>query len=156
VLVFCRDAGERLVDEANGAIADRSADEDAGGTVRDLLLDEPELGDGFAEGLAIDGVANAVVERNASAADGCISEFVAADVEDVERDVMALADLSEEVRGGDDAIVKDERAGGAAANAELVLFFPYGESGSAPLDEEGGEFFFAGVGAVGDCALRER
>ena len=118
-----RTAGERLVDQADGAVAEGFADEDAGGAVGDLLLDEAELGDGFAEGLAVDGVADAVVERHAAAADGCVAELVAADVEDVERDVVALADFAEEIVRGDDAVGEDERAGGAAANAELVLFF---------------------------------
>src|SRR5207249_2631687 len=133
VLVFCRDAGERFVDEADGAIADGSADEDSGGAVGDLLLDEPELGDGFPEGLTINGVADAVVESHAAAADGCDAEFVASDVQDVERDVVALADLAEQVFGRDDAVGEDERTGGAAANAELVLFLALGEAGSAAL-----------------------
>ena len=37
---------------------------------------------------------------------------------------------------------EDERAGGAAADAELVLFLADGEAGRAFLDEEGGELFY--------------
>jgi len=58
-LVLCLSSDEMparsFIDEANGAITDCSADEDARGAVGDLLLDEPELRDGFAEGLAVDG-----------------------------------------------------------------------------------------------------
>ena len=52
---------------------------------------------------------------------------------------MALADLAEQVVGGDFAVGQDQRAGGGAADAELVLFLADGEAGRAALDQEGGE-----------------
>ena len=70
---FRWNGAQRLVDEADGTVADCSADEDPGGAVGDLLLDESELRDGFAEGFAVAGIADAVVERHARAADGCIA-----------------------------------------------------------------------------------
>ncbi len=139
------DVGEGTVDQADDAVGEGLAGEDGGGHVGELLLDEAELADGFAEGFALFGVANAVVEGGAGSSDGGVAELVAADVEDVEGDVVAFADLAEEVGGGDLAVGKDERAGGAAADAELVLFLADGEAGGAFFDEEGGEAFLAGV-----------
>ncbi len=86
----------------------------------------------------------ALLREPCAPADGGVAELVAADVEDVEGDVMAFADLAEEVGGGDLAVGEDQRAGGAAADAELVLFLADGEAGGAAFDEERGEAFFAG------------
>ena len=68
---------------------------------------------------------------------------------------MALADLAEQVPRRDDAVGENQRTGRAAANAELVLFLALGESGRAALDQERGELFLSGVGAIGDRALGE-
>ena len=53
------DIGQGGVDHADGAVDQRFADVDAGGAFGELFLDEAELGDGLAEGLALLGVADA-------------------------------------------------------------------------------------------------
>ena len=80
-----------------------------------------------------------VLQAVARAADAGRAQLEAADVQDVEGDVVALADFAEQVLDGNLAVGQDERAGGGAADAELVLFGADGEAGSVALDEEGGE-----------------
>jgi hypothetical protein len=94
----------------------------------DLALDQAELGDGLAEGDALFGVANHVRQRVARAADAGHAQLEAAHVEHVEGDVVALAGLAQQVRGGDFAVLKHQRAGGGAANAQLVLFRADGQA----------------------------
>ena len=64
-----------------------------------------------------DGVLQAV----ARAADAGRAQLEAADVQDVERDVVALADLAQQVLHRHLAVGQNQRAGGRAADAELVL-----------------------------------
>src|SRR5690606_9664967 len=68
-----------------------------GGHGAELLLDEPELGDGLAELLALLGVALRQADEVLDAPGGAHGELEAADVEDAEGDVVALADLAEQV-----------------------------------------------------------
>ena len=118
------------------------------GAVGELLLHQAELADGFAKGLAVDGVADGLIERHLGGSQRGRAQFVAADVEDVEGDVMALADLAQQVGRGNHAVGEDEWAGGRAANAQLVLLLADGEAGRAAFDEEGGELFFSAPGTT--------
>ena len=59
------------------------------------------------------------------------AQLEAADVENVEGDDVAFADFAEHVLDRHLAVVQDERAGGRAANAHLVLFGADGESGES-------------------------
>ncbi len=92
----------------------------------------------------------ALLQAVARAAGAGRAELEAADVEDVEGDVVALAGLAQQIFDGHLAIGEDERAGGGAADAELVLLRADGEAGSAALDEEGGEFFAVDFGEDGE------
>ena len=73
----------------------------------------------------------------------------AAFVEGFDGDLVAFADLAEDVGGGDAAVVEEELAGGGGADAELVFFLADGETGGVALDEEGRDAFVAGGGVDG-------
>ena len=96
-------------------------------------------------------------KRVARAADAGSAQFEAADVQDVERDVVTLADLAEQVFGRHLAVRQDQRAGGGAADAELVLLRADREARRIALDEERGELLAVDLGEdreeVGEAAL---
>jgi len=140
-----RYGGQRGVNGPDGTVGHRFAHEDAGRRIGDLLLDEAELGDAFAEGLAVAGVGDRVRERVLGAAETGRAELEAANVENVEGDVVAFARLAQQVGHGHPAIGENERAGGGAANAELVLLRPDGQARSVALDEKSGELCVRGI-----------
>src|SRR5262249_51634217 len=137
---------EARVDEPRGAVGHRFGDVQLGGDVPDLLADEIELGDGLAELLALPRESRAQLEAVLGAAERADAQLPAAHVEDVERDLVPLAGLPEQILGGNEAVLEIERAGGAAADAELVLLGPDREPGRAALDEEGGELLPVDLG----------
>ncbi len=92
----------------------------------------------------------ALLQAVARAADAGRAQLEAADVQDVERDVVALAGLAQQIFHGHLAIGQNQRAGGGAADAELVLLGADGEAGRAALDEEGREFFAVDLGEDGE------
>ena len=154
--------GQRRIDHADGAIGHALAHKDAGRALGQLLLDQAELADGFAERLALLRVADRICQRILRATDARRSQLEAADVQDVERDVVALADLAQQVSDRHLAVGEDQRAGGRAANAELVLLRAHGKARRVALDQEGGELFAVDLGedreqigkaAVGDPHL---
>src|SRR5262249_37713665 len=96
-------------------------------------------------------------------ADGARAELEAADVEDVERDLVALADLAEDGVGADRGVLQDHLARRRAADAELLLLWPGREALRGALDDEGREVLAVdlrehgedvGEAGVGDELLR--
>ena len=53
----------------------------------------------------------------------------AAFVEGFDGDLVAFADLAEDIGGGDAAVVEEKLAGGGGADAELVFLLADGEAG---------------------------
>ena len=94
----CVDVGERRVDHADGAVGQRLADVDARGTCRRA---SPASGRSRRSTCrtpcAPSRTRCAFCERLSRAAHARRAQLEAADVEDVERDVVALADLAEQV-----------------------------------------------------------
>src|SRR6266542_5078489 len=135
--------------------------------VGELPLDRLELDDLLAEGLALFRVCERVLKARARDADGLRRDADATAVERGERDLEALTDLAEKVRGGHAAVLEYELRGIGPADAELVLQLAHAEAGCALLDDERGNAPMAGVGirlrehernvsacAVGDEVLR--
>ena len=58
-------------------------------------------------------------------------------VQGLHGDLEALALFAQQVLLGDDAVLKDQVAGGAAADAHLLLMLADGEAGEVLLDDEG-------------------
>ena len=147
------------VEEARRAEGHRLGDVGLRGDLADLLADEIELGDRLAELLALARELDAQLEAVLGAAHRADPQLPAPDVEDVEGDLVPLADVAEHVLDRDRAVLEKQRAGRAAADPELVLLGPDGEPGRAALDEEGGELLAVDLGEdgeeVGEARVRD-
>ena len=102
---------------------------------------KPKSPIGFAESFSLLGIANRIFERNAAATDAHRAQLEAADVEDVEGDHLAFADLAQQIFRGNFAVVQNDGAGGGAADAHLVFFGSDGKSREGSLDEKCGQLF---------------
>ena len=107
----------------------------------DLALDQAKLRDCFAECVALLGVADHARQRVPRAADAGNGQLEPAHVEHVECDVMALAGLAQQILFGNFAILQHQRAGGGAANSQLVFFSADGEPRRVALDQKCRKFF---------------
>jgi hypothetical protein len=67
-------------------------------------------------------------------------------VQRLDGDLVALADLAEHVGARHAAILEQQLARAAGADAELVFLLADGEAGKAALDEKRGDAAIAGVG----------
>ena len=92
----------------------------------------------------------ALLQRGARAADAACTQLEAAHVQDVEGDDVSLADVAEHVLDRHLAVVEDERRGGRAADAHLLLFGADGEAGEVFLDQERGELLAVNLGEDGE------
>ncbi len=88
------------VEQARGPEGHRLGDEGLRGDVADLLADEIELGDRLAELLALARELHPELEAVLGAADRADPQLPAPDVEDVEGDLVPLADRAEHVPTG--------------------------------------------------------
>ena len=57
-----------------------------------------------------------------------------------------LPDFAQQVFHRHPGVVEDERPGGGALDAHLLLFRPDGDAREVPLDDEGGEFLAVDLG----------
>src|SRR4029079_6701396 len=112
---------------------------DARRHVGELPLDHPEARDRLAELSAVARVVERDRETLLGRADRAGTELEAADVEDVERDLVALADLAEDGVGGHLDVLEDQLARRRAADAELLLLRPGRKPLRRLLDDERGE-----------------
>ncbi len=142
------------VDQAGGAEGHRLAHERLGGDVPDLLADEVELGDRLAELLALGRVFDPELEAIFRPADAAHAQLPAPDVQDVEGDLVALADGAQHVLRRHHAVLEDQRTGAAAADAQLVLLGAHRQAGRVALDQEAGELAVLHL-AVGRLNLGE-
>src|SRR5206468_5592170 len=112
---------QAAVDHARRAVDHRLRHPGQDRHLAQLVLHEAEVGDGMAEGLAPLAVPDRRAQRALGPPDAARPELEAADVEDVEGDLVALADLAEEVLLRDDRVLEDEGAGRAALDPGLPL-----------------------------------
>ena len=87
-----------------------------------------------------------MIERALGEAEHLRADADAAFVQRFDRDFVALADLAEDLRLRHDAVLEDQLAGAAGADAELVFFLADRESRRAAIDDERGDAAVAGVG----------
>ena len=118
--------------------------------MRQLLPYEPEGGDGLAELAALLRVTDAQAQGILGGPQDADPQLVAADVEDVEGDLVAATDLAEHLVHGHVHIVEDELAGGAAADAQLVLLVADAHAGQVALHQKGGELVAVDLGKDGE------
>ena len=131
--------------------------------VAQLLANQIELGDRLAELLALARELHAQLQAVLGAAHGADAQLPAADVQDVEGDLVPLADRPQHGVDRDRAVLEEQRAGRAAADAQLVLLGADRQAGRAALDQERGELLAVDLrehreqvreAGVGDVQLR--
>ena len=144
------DARDEPVDQPGGAVRDRVGYEDAHRDVGDLALDRAEVGERRLELLAVGGVAHRKLEALARGAERSGAELQAADVQDVERDLVAEAEVAEEVLGGDEDVLQNELRRRRALDAELVLLWAGAHAFCRALDQERGELLAVDLGEDGE------
>ena len=85
------------------------------------------------------------------------AELEAPEVQHVEGDLVSLADLAEQVGGGNARILQDERRRRRAVQPHLVLFVARAHARESALDDEGGEVLAVDLGEhdedVGEAAV---
>ena len=87
-----------------------------------------------------------MIERALREADHLRADADASFVQRLDRDLVALADLAEHVRARHAAVLEQQLARAARADAELVFLLADREPGEAALDEKRGDAAVAGVG----------
>ena len=102
--------GKGSINHAHRAIHQGLTGVDTNGDVGNFFFDQAKLRDALAESLALFRIADGVLQRGARAAHAARAQLEAANVEDVERDHVALADLAQQVLDRYVAIVQDQRA----------------------------------------------
>ena len=123
----------------------------------ELVLDGAEAGDRHAELLARAPRTSPLRRSPPGRRPSTCAELEAAEVEDVERDLVALADLAEHVLGRHLDVLEDHRRRRRAVQAHLVLLLAAAHAGPGALDDEGGEVLAVDLGEddeeVGEAAV---
>ena len=158
-LVRCR--LEARVDEPGGAVEQALDRVGLHDHLAELVLDRAEAGDRLAELSSSGRVLRALADGAGRTAFAHRAELEAREVEDVERDLVSLADFAQHVLGRHLHVLEDERRRRRAVQAHLVLFFAALHAECA-LDEERREMLAVdfredheqiGKAAVGDPHL---
>jgi hypothetical protein len=97
----------------------------------ELVLDRAERGDGLAELLALRRVPYRFTNRALRRAAAHRAELEAREVEDVERDLVALAHFSKQVLRRHAHVLEDDRGRRRAVKAHLVFFLAARHAGNA-------------------------
>src|SRR5580698_5862456 len=135
---FARGAAVRIF-EHGGALGEQARGVELSGHVGQFPLDALELGDGFAKLAALLDVFQCSFERAAADAERERGDGDAAAIQGAHGVNESLAFRAEEVFFGDLTVFKDELAGVAGAQAELVLFLAGAESFGSFFNDEGRE-----------------
>ena len=113
----------------------------------------------MAEGGPAAAVADGGPQRSLGSAGAPRPQLEAAEVQGVERDLVALADLAQEVLAGDHRIREDQGPRGAALDAGLLLLRAQAHARRSLLDHEGGEVLAVDLGEgdvdVGEAGVAE-
>src|SRR5262245_55383077 len=103
------------------------------------MLHRLEFGDRLAELLALAGVLDRMVERALRQADHLRADADAPLVERFDRNLVALADLAEDVVARHGAVLEQQLARAAGADPELVFLPANREARKTALHEKGGD-----------------
>src|SRR5262245_13108916 len=151
-----------VFDEVGGAVDGRLADVSPRQHLGQFVFDRAAIGYRLPELASLGCVIRGQRQCVFAAADAARAEFEAAEVENVERDQVALADLTQEPVFRDFTVLQQQRRSRGAALAQLVLFGARSGAGVVVFDDEAGEFFAVDFGedyidvgepAVGDPHL---
>ncbi len=129
---------ERAIHLAKRAVRHGIADEPAHGHARQLLFDQPELGDRFSELTSFPGVGHRVTERGPDARHVARAELHASEIQDVEGHLVTLTDRAEHVLDRHFDVVEHQRRGRVAVEPELD-FVAAADDPHRALDQEAGK-----------------
>ena len=122
-----------------------------------LCLMAPNVAIGAPNCLRERGVLRRLGDRDLGAARAHRAQLEAAEVQHVEGDLVALADLAEHGVGRHLDVLQDHRRRRGAVQAELVLFLAARHAGPLAFDDEGGEVLAVDLGEhdedVGEAAV---
>ena len=160
------DEGRPGVPQPRRVVGQEARGLDLGRELREEELHGLELGDGLAELMPLLRIAQPVVERPLGDAHHLGADPDASFVEGLDGDLVALADLAQDVLARDADALQDQLASGGRADAELVLLLAHREPGEVALHQEGGDPLVVlrgvhggeddeelGLGGVGDPEL---
>ena len=116
---------------------------------RDLELHALKVGDGLAELLAFLRVRDRVLQRAARQTDHLRADADAALVERLDRGLVALAHLAENLCFRHAAVLEEQLTRAAGPDAELVFLLADREAGAAALDEKRRDAAIARLGVHG-------
>ena len=133
LLACLRDA---RVDHPGGAIEQALDRVGADDHLAELVLDRPERRDRLSELFSLRRISRRLADRAPGASAAHRAELETAEVEHVERDLVALADLAEDVVGRHLDVLKKDRGRRRAVQAHLVLFLPAPDARKRPFDDE--------------------
>src|ERR1035437_5808297 len=145
---FAGDA-QAAVEHPGGAIVEQAGGIDIHRHIDELVLDGLKLGNRAAELFAQFGILEGGVVCALGHADGERGDRDAAAIEHFEAGHETVVQFADELFGRETAVFEDDLAGGAGAQAELVLLLAAAEAGVAFFDGEGGDAVLRG-GAIGD------
>src|SRR5260370_7409212 len=100
--------------------------------VGQLFLDHAEIGESLAESFPLLGIADGVVERVARPTHHAGAQLEAPNVENVEGDDVAFADLAQQIFFGNMAIVEHDARARIPANPHLLFFLAGLEASDLP------------------------
>src|SRR5262249_41846639 len=131
---------------------------DANGHLCKLMFDRTETRYGFSKRDPLFGILNRIVESCLRTSHGSRAQFGAADIEDIEGDVVAFAYFADDVVDRNLCIIQNERTSRGAAKTHLILFGASGNAGIIFLDNEATELLAVGLGKgdeeIGECGVR--
>src|SRR5262249_41413406 len=103
-------------------------------------------------------ILNRVVQSRLRTSHSPRAQFGAADIQDIEGDVMTFAYFADDVVDRNLCIIQNERTSRGTAKTHLVLFGASGNAGIIFLDNEATELLAVGLGKgdeeIGKCGVR--
>ena len=149
--------GDPLIDQAGGSVHHAFQRILPRGHLAQLVLDRAKGGDGDAELFARRGVFGRLANGGLGAARTHRAQLEAAEVQYVERHLVALADRAQHRVGRHLHVLQDHRRRRRAMEAELVFFLAARHARPLALDDEGGEVLAIDLGKddedVGEAAV---
>ena len=107
----------------------------------ELVLDCAERRDGLTELLTLGRIFRRLADRDVGASAAHAAKLEAAEIQNVERDLVPLPDLAEQILRRHAHVLKNQRRRRGSVQTELVLFFSAADSRERALDDERGEMF---------------
>jgi hypothetical protein len=124
--------------------------EQVGRHPREFVAHQPEVGDGLSELLAVFGVAGGKLQRVFACAERAGCHLVASQIQRVERDVVRLADLAQQVLGGHEHILERHTPRAGTVQPDFMLLAPQVDARRRALHQKRSELLAVELGEHGE------